>query len=80
MANEINKMNISLYNAAMSLMEAGKFLSNVDIFREESMRLFRMADEMISIIQPEPEKITEEKMNSILDEIMNFSENNKNEQ
>jgi hypothetical protein len=63
----------------MSLMEAGKFLSNVDIFREESIRLLRMADEMLSIIQPEPEKITEEKMNSILDEIMNFSENKKDE-
>jgi hypothetical protein len=79
MANEINRMNMSLYNASMSLMEAGKFLSNVDIFREESIRLLRMADEMLSIIQPEPEKITEEKMNSILDEIMNFSENKKDE-
>jgi hypothetical protein len=39
-----------------------------------------MADEMLSIIQPETEKITEEKMNSILDEIMNFSENKKDEQ
>lgn len=80
MANEINKMNVALYNASLSLMEAGKFLTNVDIFREESIRLFRMADEMLSIIQPETEKITEEKMNSILDEIMNFSENKKDEQ
>jgi hypothetical protein len=78
MANEINRMNVSLYNASMSLMEAGKFLSNVEIFKEESIRLFIMAEEMLSIIQPETEKITEEKMNSILDEIMNFSENKIN--
>jgi len=74
MANSISKMNRSIYRASFHLLEAGKHLSNVSDFREESNTLVEMANELISIIKPEQEKITEEKMNSILDEIINFSE------
>lgn len=74
MANSISKMNRSIYRASFHLLEAGKHLSNVSDFREESNTLVEMANELLSIIQPEQGKITEERMNSILDEIINFSE------
>jgi hypothetical protein len=36
-----------------------------------------MAEEMIGIVKPEANKVTEEKMFSILDEIMEFSKEEK---
>jgi hypothetical protein len=38
-----------------------------------------MAEEMLDIIKPEEQKVTEEKMNSILDEIMQFSKEKTDE-
>lgn len=77
MANSIKKMNKALYGAAFHLNEAGKLLTNVEDFRPEAFRLFQMAEEMLSIIKPEAQKVTEEKMFSILDEIMEFSKEEK---
>lgn len=74
MPTSIKKMNKSLYYASAHLLEASKYLSNIEDFREESHRLLLMAQEMADIIKPEPEKIPEEKMKSILDEIMNFND------
>lgn len=74
MASTISKMNRSLYRASFHLMEAGRHMSNVEDFKSESIMLLNMANELASIIQPEQEKISEDKMNSILDEIINFSE------
>lgn len=66
----IKQMNKALFNASHHLAEAGKYLSNVEDFREDALRLLIMADEMASIIKPEPEKVSKDKMNSILSEIM----------
>ena len=74
MANEIRDMNLALYNASMHLLEAGKYLSNIQKFREESILLLDMAKDMTDIIQPEIPKIDDERMDSILDEIINFTE------
>lgn len=74
MATNIRQMNKALYNAALHLHEAGKYLSNVEAFRLEATQLHSMADEMLSIIKPEPEKVTEDKMLSILDEILDEGE------
>lgn len=74
MASTISKMNRTLYRSAFHLMEAGKHMSNVEDFRAESIMLLEMANELVSMIKPEPEKISEDKMKSILDEIINFSE------
>jgi|APGre2960657373_1045057.scaffolds.fasta_scaffold73456_2 hypothetical protein len=77
MANSIKKMNKALYGAAFHLNEAGKYLTNVEDFRPDAVKLFRMAEEMIGIVKPEVSKVTEEKMFSILDEIMEFSKEEK---
>ena len=76
MANSIKKMNKALYGAAFHLNEAGKYLTNVEDFRPDAVKLFRMAEEMIGIVKPEVNKVTEE-MFSILDEIMEFSKEEK---
>lgn len=74
MATTIKTMNKALYNASYHLLEAGKHLTNVQDFRPEAVRLFKLAELYVNIIQPEPEKITEQKMLSILDEILNTEE------
>ena len=74
MATTIKTMNKSLYNASFHILEAGKYLSNVEDFRPEAARLFKLAELYANIIQPEPEKVTQEKMLSILDEILNVEE------
>jgi len=79
MANPIRKMNQALYGAAFHLNEAGKYLTNFEGFRPDAVRLFDMAEEMLDIIKPEEQKVTEEKMNSILDEIMQFSKEKTDE-
>ena len=56
MASTISKMNRSLYRASFHLMEAGKHMSNVEDFKSESIMLLEMANELVSIIQPEQEK------------------------
>jgi hypothetical protein len=70
----ISKMNKALYNASFHLMEASKYLSNVEEFREESLKLLSMSLEMVNIIKPEQEKVSKDKMLSILDEIMGDEE------
>jgi hypothetical protein len=70
MAMTIKKLNKSLYNASFHMFEAAKYLSNIEEFRPEAARIFAMADELASIIEPEVEKVTEDKMLSILDEIL----------
>jgi hypothetical protein len=70
MATSIKHMNRALYNATFHLMEAGKHLSNVEEFREDAQRILLMADNMASIIQEEPEKVTPARMLSILDQIL----------
>ena len=47
MANSIKKMNKALYGAAFHLNEAGKYLTNVEDFRPDAVKLFRMAEEMM---------------------------------
>jgi hypothetical protein len=75
MAKETMKsMNKALYAAAFHLLEAGKYLSNVEGFRPAAYEIFERAKFLSDIIQIDPEKITEERVNSILDEILNFNE------
>jgi hypothetical protein len=74
MATSIKKMNRALYNASFHLLEASKHLSNEEMFREEAEYLANLAEDMASIIQEEPEKVTDEQMTSVLDEILNIGE------
>jgi hypothetical protein len=74
MATSIKKMNKALYNASFHLLEASKHLSNEELFREESEFLANLAQDMASIIEQEEEKVTEDKMLSVLDEILNIED------
>ena len=66
----IRVMNRSLYNASFHLKEAAKHLSDVEDFRPDAKRLMKMAYDLACIIEPETPKVEEDKMRSILDEIM----------
>ena len=70
MATTIKQMNKALYAASWHLIEAGKHMSNVEEFRPEAVRLMQMAEELLGIIKPEEEKVTEDRMMNILDEIL----------
>lgn len=75
--SSIKQMNKALYNASHHLMEAGKYLSNVEEFRPDALKLLQMAESMAAIIKPEPEKVSVDKMKSIMDEIMGFGQESK---
>jgi hypothetical protein len=77
MSTSIKKMNKALYAASFHLLEASKHMSNIEEFRPEAQKLLAMSDFFSSIIKAEPEKVTEDKMLSILDEIMGFNESEK---
>jgi len=74
MATSIKRMNKALYNASFHLLEASKHLSNEELFREEAEFLANLAKDMASIIQQEEEKVTEDKLLSVLDEILNIED------
>jgi hypothetical protein len=67
-------MNRALYNASFHLLEASKHLSNEELFQEEAEYLAKLAEDMLGIIQEEPEKVSEETMMSVLDEILNIED------
>ena len=79
MPASIAEMNIALYKASIHLLEAGKYLSNIQEFMPEAGRLFKMSQEMAAIIQPEVSKVTEEQMSDILNEIFSLDEVNTTE-
>lgn len=70
----INKMNKALYNAAAHIMEAAKYMSNVQEFHAQTATLYKMADQMLEIIKIPDPKVSKEKMDDILKEIMSFGE------
>jgi hypothetical protein len=74
MATSIKNMNRALYNASFHLLEASKHLSNEELFKEEAEFLANLAEDMSDIIQAEPEKVTDDTMSSILDEILSIGE------
>jgi hypothetical protein len=56
--------------ASTHLLEAGKYLSNIESFKEESQNILQLSYMFASVIKPEIPKVSEEKMQSILDEIL----------
>ena len=65
-------MDRNMYNAAFHLMEAGKYMSDVD--DQFALRIMLVADKLLSIIDAPKQKIDDESMDDILNEILN-SEN-----
>ncbi|MFG1500144.1 hypothetical protein ABMA70_08020 [Halobacteriovorax sp. XZX-3] len=65
----LKALNRSMFLAAEHLFEAGKHL--MPISPEYGERLMLEADEILSMIKPEVEKVSDEKLDGILDEILN---------
>lgn len=69
--NSINQVNKSMFAAAEHLVEASKYLSDTG-FKEEGVKIMVLADTLLSTMVIEPPKMTETKMQSIMDEIINY--------
>lgn len=74
MASNLRQMNRALYNASLHLFEASRFLGDMPEFEDEALVILAMAHNMVNIIQPEEQKVSEDKMQSILGEIIGFAE------
>ena len=70
----LRKMNRSLYAASFHLLEASKHLSNIESFRPAAQELIEKSHFLVSIIDVGPDKITDEKIASVLDEIFSIDE------
>jgi hypothetical protein len=66
--NAKDEMNKSLYNASTHLVEAAKYLSDVDV--AVAQKVIALADQILAIIDAPTQKLSDEKMASILDDIM----------
>lgn len=66
----VKRLNYNMYKAAEHLMEAGKYISYLD--KDRAIELMMEADAILSVIQPEQEKLSQEKLDDVLSEILNF--------
>jgi hypothetical protein len=66
----VNDMNTALYNASVCLMEVYKHLSAVPEFHKEAGVFLLTARRMVDVIVPEDAKISVDKMQDILSEIL----------
>lgn len=67
-----DKMNYSLFMAAQHLLEAGKHMSYFN--QDKAARFMMEADAILAVIEPVEEKVADEKLENIMDEIMSFGE------
>lgn len=65
----LKALNRSMYMTAHHLYEAARHMMPIE--PEFASRLLKDADEILSVIQVEKEKVSDEKLDSILDEILN---------
>ncbi len=66
----LKQINYSLYKSAEHLVEAGKYMMVFN--RERGLNMLKEADMILSVIQLEEEKVPREKLESIMNEIMNI--------
>jgi hypothetical protein len=67
----VKQLNYSLYKAAEHLAEAGKYIMILD--KNRGMQMLAEADVILSIIKPEEEKMSTERLNDVLSEIFDFN-------
>lgn len=74
MSNEtMRKMNRALYAASFHLLEASRHLSNIESFRPAAKELLEKSQFLSSVIQTDiMEKMSDDKIDSVLDEILNI--------
>ncbi len=65
----LKQLNYSMYMAANHLAEAGKHLLILD--EEKGLSLLKEADFLLSIIEFEEEKMSQERLDEVLNEILN---------
>jgi|AJXC01.1.fsa_nt_gi predicted anti-sigma-YlaC factor YlaD len=71
MIHDLDAVNIHLVNTAEHLIEASKHLSNCPEFEDEAKAIANMALTILNTIEvPEP-KISDDKLNSVLEDILN---------
>lgn len=73
-STSIEQMNNAMYNAAAHLYEASLHMRTVPEFEPEANKLLEMAHGLAAMIQAPQEKITEEKVDEVLSEIMEHLE------
>lgn len=66
----IKMLNYNMYKAALHLSEAGKHMMAID--KQRGLSLLKEADLILSVIVPEKEKVSEERLNEVLGEILSF--------
>jgi len=66
----VKQLNYSLFKAAEHLAEAGKYMLVFN--RERGIKMMEEADMILSVIKPEEEKVPQEKLETIMNEIMNI--------
>lgn len=66
----LKQLNYTLFKSAEHLAEAGKYMLAFN--KERGLAMMAEADMILSIIKPEEEKVPQEKLESIMDEIMNI--------
>lgn len=67
---KLRELNSNMFYAAFHLAEAGKYMLDID--RERAMKMLIDAEMILSVIEPEEEKVPKERLKSIMDEIMNI--------
>ena len=71
----LKDLNYSMFKCAEHLLEAGRYMLILN--RERGIQLMAEADMILKIIQPEAEKVPEEKLESIMNEIMSINAGEK---
>ncbi len=64
----IDEMNEKLYMAAEHLVQAGKHISDID--KDTGVKMMLMADKILENIKVPKQKVSDEKMESILNKIL----------
>lgn len=67
----VKQLNYSMYKAAEHLAEAGKYMMILD--QNRGLQMMAEADAILSVIKPEEEKMSDEKLNDVLNEILDFN-------
>jgi len=67
--NSKELMDNRIYNASVHLFEAAKYMSDVN--KEFAANILLIADRMLSILDVPEQKVSNERMDEILNEILN---------
>ena len=69
MLDDKDKANAALFNSAGHIIEAAKYMSDMD--RDMSLKFFAIADKILSIIDAPLPKLTTEELDNIMEDILN---------